>query len=485
MENQSYKILIDGCEEPKNYISDIKDYEFLIKKELLIEKGSKFFPNFVGEIITPHNKYFSLPKNFKREPKEIGLKNIQLIKSVLDEFSKTRSKEGNTLLYNHYFEPTYDDKFESDEYYYKELKKFFLDYIAYEFIYPLNKIKIHSGSPIKGGKLDILKTVQNRKRFGTGMTYEVKDVKNDDDWSIDDIYYSTIIELMTEFGTDGDIRDIKEMKNYLDEEGYEILIDDKGDGTTLDKKIKDTSPEGIINEIHKSTVGVIHYPIRDTLIEYYEKKKLKESLFKIKVFYTKNFNYVWEELTRKALFNNEEFKKNEEGKFKDVETISKWVRTSEIEAFLKEKGGKNPRQQEDNPNMIEWDDSKLEPDIFSSILFEGRNIRFIGDAKYYKKIDSDFVKEMKEYNDAMDNKYPMCIFVCGDITTVYRKKTSGINREKELIIFYLSTEDAIRVAMDRNKGIENDSLIMYVNKLINKYTRRKGQNFLGGFPIDL
>jgi hypothetical protein len=230
---------------------------------------------------------------------------------------------------------------------------------------------------------------------------------------------------------------------------------------------------------------VIHYPIRDTLIEYYEKKKLKESLFKIKVFYTKNFNYVWEELTRKALFDNEEFKNNEEGKFKDVETISKWVRTSEIEAFLKEKGGKNPRQQEDNPNMIEWDDSKLEPDIFSSILFKGKNIRFIGDAKYYNNIDSDFVKEMKEYNDAMDNKYPMCIFVCGDITTVYRKKTSGINREKELIIFYLSTEDAIRVAMNRNKGKEDYSLIMYVNKLIDKYTRRKGQNFLGGYPIDL
>ena len=126
MENQSYKILIDGCPESKNYISDIQDYEFLINKKgphgpLLIENESTFTPNFVGEIITPHNKYFSLPKNFKRDG-QYGLKNIQLIKSVLDEFSKTRSKEGNTLLYNHYFEPTYDDKFESDEYYRQENK---------------------------------------------------------------------------------------------------------------------------------------------------------------------------------------------------------------------------------------------------------------------------------------------------------------------------------------------------------------------------
>jgi hypothetical protein len=78
----------------------------------------------------------------------------------------------------------------------------------------------------------------------------------------------------------------------------------------------------------------------------------------------------------------------------------------------------------------------------------------------------------------MKNMYPMCIFCGGNITTVYRKRKSD---EKELIIFSLSTEDAIKDAVDRRNGKDSSRTIFAVHKLIDKYTSRKGSNYLGGF----
>lgn len=470
MENNNYKVFIHLEKEIKSTIDDEYDYKYLLDKKLIVEKDSKFFTDFVGEVRTPHNSYFSLPKNFDRNDKS----NITLIKEVLDEFEKSKKPEWKSLLYNKYFDPRADGDFESEKYYYNELKSYFLDYITYEFIYPLNKLKVHSGSPIKGGKMDVLSSVQNRKRHGTGFTYIVKDVKNSDEWSIDDIYYNTLINLMNKYGTDSDKRDILEMKDYLDQEGYEILLDQSGDSISLEEKYPNLTSDDIINMIHKSQVGSIHYPIRDTLLEYYEGRKLSESKYYIKVFYSTNFEFVWEELVRKALFQSTEFEEDEIEKFKNVETISKWFPSSELETKLTELSKKGARISSDNPNIIEWEERSLEPDLFSSYeLPNGEELKFIGDSKYYNDVNSEFGKEINEYNDAMGNKYPMCIFCCGNITTVYRKRKVD---EKELIIFSLSTQDAIRDAVDKSSKTIYD-----VHKLIRKYTSRKGPEYLGGF----
>lgn len=480
MEENS-KIFIHLDEISERDVPDATDFNYLKSKNLVIQKGTKLVIDFVGEVATPQNKYYSLPKNFS-DTKE----NIILVKSVLNYFEKTMKPEWKTLMYNQYFEPIVEGDFESEKFYFNELKSFFLDYITYEFIYPLNKLRIHSGSPVQGGKLDILSTVQNRKRFGTGMTYFVKDIKNTDEWMIDDIYYHTLEMLANKLGTDADRRDIKEMKEYLDKEGYEILLDESGNPTTFEKKFPGLSNADIIEAIHKSQVGSIHYPIRDTLLEFYEGRKLKESNFRIRVFYTTNFEKVWEELAKAALYHNSEFEtelrseKNSDGSkkfvFDKVETVSKWYSTDELEKELVVKKGS--KISSENPNIIEWREKSLEPDIFS-YFDKGSNIlTFIGDAKYTNNEDSDFSKEMNDYNEATQNKWPMCIFCCGEITTVHRKRQIG---EKELIIFILSTEECLTSAMSRLSGKGDISLISKVHRLIDKYTSRKGETYNGGF----
>jgi hypothetical protein len=473
--NNEYKIFIHLEKEDKSIIEDEIDYKYLLDKKLIIEKDSKIFTDFVGEVRTPHNSYFSLPKNFDKSDKS----NIELLKQVLIWFEEIKEPKWKSLLYNQYFEPKAEGSFESEKYFYKELKSYFLDYITYEFIYPLNKLKIHSGTPVSGGKLDVLASVQNRKRFGTGFTYKVKDVKNSDDWMIDDVYYHTLETLMNKYGTESEKRDIVEMKKYLDDEGYHILLNDSEEQISFNDKYGNLTSEEIIEAIHKSPVGNIHYPIRDTLIDYYEGRKLVETKYTIKVFYSTNFEKVWEELVKTALYNNKEFEEDEIEKYKNVETISKWFPSNEIESKLSELSNKEAKISESNPNIIEWKERSLEPDLFSYYEYKnGKIISFIGDAKYYNDINSDFGKEMSDYNSVMKNKYPMCIFCCGNLTTVHRKRQF---EEKELIIFSLSTEDAIRDAVDRKNGIESTNVLRKVHRLIDKYTSRKGPQFKGGF----
>lgn len=458
----------------KSDMSDDSDFEYLEKKKLIYQDSSKWVIDFVGEIITPHNTYFSLPKKF-----DINQDNIDLIKKVLDYFEKSSNPEWKTLIFNQLFEPTVEGDFESEKYYFNELKTYFLDYITYEFIYPLNRVKVHSGSPVKGGKLDVLSSSVNRKRFGTGFTYTVKDIKNSDDWMIDDIYYHTLKILCEKYGSESDKRDIEEMKTYLDNEGYEILLDQSGSNVNFDKKYPNLTSDDIIESIHRSTVGPIHYAIRDTLLEYWEGRKMKESSYKIRVFYTKNFEKVWEELVKKALYHDPEFKKFLKSKFKfdKIETISKWFRTSEISNKLKELG-KGSKISDYDPNIIEWEEKSLEPDIFSYFETNDKIISFLGDAKYTNNLNSEFGKEMNDYNEAVQNKYPMCIFCCDENTGVFRKRTIG---NKELIIFSLSTQECIDVAINRLNREDDYSLIFKVHRLIEKYTRRKGPNFSGGF----
>lgn len=468
----------------KSDIPDESDFLYLKNKNLLKQKDSGWIVDFVGEVITPVNSYFSLPKNFNVSE----TKNINLIRLVLDFFEKTMNSDWKSLIYNQYFEPDIQGDFESEKYYFNELKSYFLDYITYEFIYPLNKLKIHSGTALKGGKLDVLSSVQNRKRFGTGFTYDVKDVKNSDEWMIDDIYYHTLDKLCSKYGTQNDRRDIEEMRKYLENEGYEILLDQSGNPVEFEKKFPQYTTQDIINSIHKSQVSAIHYPIRDTLLEYYEGRKLKETSYRVRVFYTTNFEKVWEELSKKALYHNEEFKdelkteKNTDGtnkfKFSKIETISKWFPKSQIDSKLAELSKKGAKISEDNPLIIEWQERSLEPDIFSWVSIGQKDISFLGDAKYYNEPDSEYSKEMNDYNEAVNNKFPMCIFCCSEMTTVSRSRRTG---NKELIIFLLSTQECINVAINRLNGREDYSLLRKVHKLIEKYTRRKGLDYLGGF----
>ena len=63
-------------------VTDKKDLEFLIQHKLIEIKSGSIISRFVGEVKTPHNNYFSLPKNFN------DVNKISIIKDILDEYRK-------------------------------------------------------------------------------------------------------------------------------------------------------------------------------------------------------------------------------------------------------------------------------------------------------------------------------------------------------------------------------------------------------------
>lgn len=431
---------------PISILTDF-DLNFLKSKSLITQVENTFQSNFVGEIITPEESFFSVPKNFNTDDST-----VKLFLKVLDSFSFIK-KGGKTLLINDEFTTSQSGKLKSEKFYFNELKEFFLDFITYEFIYPKNFIKRHSTIPLKG-EIDVLSTVRSRRQRGPGITYKIKDVKNSDEWNIDDIYWSTIKYLTDKWGNKDDEEQVYEMKDFLIEEGYEI------------SEVDISNSKEIIKFLDSQEVNLIHNPIKNTLIKYFESKSISEK-FKIRAFYTKYFQYVWEEIIRLSLYHNNKFEDRLISDFIHVETHSKWLPSSKIDDFLKT----NPsaRVSTDNSNIVEWDQKSLEPDLFSEIVKNGNTLRFIGDAKYYNDIDSDYGKEMNEYNDAMDNIYPMCIFVPSDVTTVYRTRRFG---QKELIIFKLDIEDVIDDSINILNGVRTFNSINKVHKLIYKYTRR-------------
>jgi hypothetical protein len=433
-------------------ISDLSElnFNFLSSKGLISKNGNNFQSNFVGEVISPESSFFSVPKNFNKDKR-----NVELFKKVLDTFSYFK-KDGKTLLLNDEFTISESSGVRSEKFYFNELKEFFLDYISYEFIYPTKYKMLHSKLPLKG-KVDVYNTVLNLKEKGTGVTYKVKDIKNSDDWNMDDIYWSTIKYLTEKWGNQNDKSDIYDMFNFLSEEGYEI------------KEIDISNNSQIIEDIDKSEVGVIHQPIKNTLLNYFKSKLVKEKI-KVKIFYTKYFQYVWEEIVRISFFHSKEFEKELIGNFNNIEIESRWVPNSRLEDFLR----RNPKatQSGSNKNIVEWGTTNLRPDLFSQIKRNGVIIRFIGDAKYYNNIDSDYSKEMNEYNNAMVNRYPMCIFVPSDKTTVYRRRRDSQNH-KEIIIFKISVEEAIEDSINIIKGIDSFNSINKVHDLIYKFTNRK------------
>jgi hypothetical protein len=215
------------------------------------------------------------------------------------------------------------------------------------------------------------------------------------------------------------------MKKYLDQEGFVIKED-----TRILKE--DISEDGILNDIKKCEVDIIHNIIKNTLIQYYTSMKIdkKHTIF---AFFTKEFEYVWQYFSQVALCNSEKFK----NKMNFFPTT-----------ILKDE---------------EWIEKKSIPDIFSS--YKGR--KFLGDSKYYSNLDNDFNKEMYTYNQAQENVYPMVVFA-PDQSTKYHDIRQSPLQEEELIVIQLSLEEVI-------KDIMNDTKICIekVQDIISKATQRK------------
>jgi hypothetical protein len=461
--------IIDG--QPIFNESEVK---FLEKEKLITKAGNLFKVNFVGELITPNYSFFSFPKNFKIEPEKKRIKNIEIIKKVLENY------KGNSLITNTSFFVSRSGEIQSEKFYYEELKYYFLDYITYEFIYPRKPKLRHSTNPITGGKVDIYHTMKNRKFKGPGITYKVKDVENSEKWKLDDIYWSVIDHLANKYN---DRTEIDQMFQFLKDEGYKI--------ETL-KHEEFNNSELMIEEIEKCDVGIIHTPIKNILLTFFESMTVGSS-FKINAFYTDKFQYVWEDLVRKSLSENSEFRKLEEQKFKRTERRRKWFSSQEeLDTFVSitNRNKKVITVISKNPvgsgfRLTYEIQGRSIPDLFSHNL--SKNLKFIGDAKYYQDPENaDFEKEFKTYNTIVENKYPMVVFVPGDKTKVLHVREETIQEEDleqeditkiyELIIFTISVEEAI------NDAVFNSSdTIDRVLYLINKNTIRKGDEFLGGF----
>jgi hypothetical protein len=475
----SYDVILTE-DLPHIYKLDPVDEKFLSEDLKLIQiKNGRIYSKFVGEIITPHTKIFSLPKNLEDN------KLIEPIKRLLEKF---KNKGGNLSL-NSTFTISKTGGYKSDLYFYKRLKSFFLDFVTYEFIYPLETIKIHSIEPLVG-KIDIIQTNINRQIYGDGITYDVTDKKNSDDWILDDIYCFTIKKLVNLVGSTSEQNEIKKMKEYLVEDGGYFIneIEEVDENYIMtnskNKEIKFTIDE-IIQKIKKCNVNIIHEPIKNTLIEYYQHRKLASSSFTVNVFYTKNFEVVWEKLVQTALKHQSSDFLTDEGKplsdsFNKTVSFRDYVPESEEDKFLKDnKIKKDDILQRDpqNPNYLVYRALDKRPDLFSSgssvyskDLIDGK-LRFIGDAKYYNNIKADFSKEYSDYNIIQKNKYPMVILSPSDKTNI-PLRTNRIpsptgDDKRELIIINISIIDIINDYLDSKTEV-----LSTVHKLIRKRSSR-------------
>lgn len=435
--NDKLLLLVNGEEDDISIFSK-EELDILVNRKLIkIKNFNQFISLFVGEFRTPNKSYFSLPKNFEKT-----LHNVKLTEDILSEYrdKDLRDEEDNLLIKNDKFSVKNDGDIESEKYFFTKLKEFFLDFITYEFIYPKKKKQIHSYKPIKGGKIDILNTIKNIKRYGIGTTYKIKDSANTNDWNLDDIYYHTLNELCQKYGTKKDKIDIENMRKYLISEGYEIGMKPRN----KDKTLKDDID--IIKDIKKCDIGIIHQPIKNTLLDYYRSKKIGEQ-YEINIFFTDGFEYIWEYMLKKILKDSDDFRKEI--------TFTLPIKSTFLSNKLLDK--EKPYREDTEKKYRE--DSK--PDIFSNY----NNKKFIGDAKYYKNYDSDFDKEMYLYNQLTDNKYPVVIFMPSDGNTKrYDRRYHG---EFEIIVMLLSLQDVL------SDSLKNDNKVLKrVQQLITKNTRR-------------
>jgi hypothetical protein len=401
-------------------------------------RGGVFFSKFVGEIKTPENKFYSVPKNFPPE-------NTELFDKVLEKYKEI---DGKSLGQKTSFLINKSGEYKSEKFYYQQLKGYFLDFITYGFIYPNKTIKKHSTSPVRGGKIDVFSTLKNRRQKGPGITYDIKDIKNNKDWNIDDIYWSVIDELSQKHN---DRREVLQMKKFLDSEGYKI------------KNIDISNSIKMIHDVNNCQVGIIHYPIKNTLLAYFESMKISGKKIDVKAFYTSEFQFVWERLIQKALHHNIEFKNKLDNNFKRIETRTKWFQTeSEMEKFIYSNKIKDKKiELRETPGFyLTYElDVESRPDIFSIY----NNKKFIGDAKYYRDQEtSNFDKEFRTYNLLTFNKYPMCVFLPSTRTRVLYVRRE---EELELVVFRISIEQVIDDATNNtNNTIERVHQLLFAKR---------------------
>jgi len=373
---------------------DKNDKDFLIKESLIKFKSfTEASISFVGEVLTPSTNFLTLPKNLS-----ISDKTINITLKMLSEF-KSLKRDNKTLFTNKSFSPNKNGELKSEQFYFNKLLKFFLDYITYEFYYDKERKHIHSTHKLNG-YVQPMKTNLNNEQFGPGVTYKVK---NKEETIFGNIYYSTLKDLSEKYASDRESKQIKDMLEYLNEEDYTI-------------KYTDISDEDRLKEILKTEVDDIHQPIKKTLIDYYENKNITD-ITSIYAFYSSKFQYVWEFFTQKVLKHSNDFEKH----------FGKMVKPARYKVY--------EEYIQDEPEY-----KNIRPDIFS----KNGNKLFIGDAKYYNKITSDYDKEQYQYNIAFENKYPMIIFAPSIETKYYTKYTQKYRDEVfELLIFKISVSDVI------------------------------------------
>lgn len=324
-------------------------FDFMLAHGLieLKEYSLSYKVAFVGEVITPFGYFISLPKNFtKANPS-----NVELVKSILKEF-KHLKKRGKTLIKNKSYEV--GGEIESDYHYWRKIYSYFTDYITYEFYFPKKRIIKHSLKRYQG-RLNPMLTELNRERIGNGITYEVKDYSDN---YFRDIFYTLLKILENQFASEHESKKIKEVEKFLQDKAIYFRI------IEIDKVY-------FLNYAKNLQTNPIHDVIVKTIVNYFLNSKIKEKNT-INVFYTQEFEYLYEYLLQTVLGHN----------------ISQ----------------KNPSWSD--PNF-----KTLRPDIISDT--------FIGDAKYYKVAnfsDNPFEKELYAYNVANDNSQPNFVFIPSEET---------------------------------------------------------------------
>ena len=313
-----------------------------LKEYLLSYKVS-----FVGEVLTPSNHFISLPKNFTKATEL----NAELVKNVLKEF-KGLKKKGKLLIKNKSYE--IGNEIESDFFYWRKLYSYFIDYITYEFYFPKKRKILHSLKS-QNGRLNPMLTELNRNKYGNGITFEVKDYKDD---FFRNVFYTTLKSLEEEFASETESNKIRELEIFLKNKKIEFRVD------------KFPKAE-VISALTVLETNPIHETIKKTIFNYYLNSKIKEKNT-INVFYTREFEYLFEYLLQKVLNHNKAFKNNG------------WL----------------------NPEF-----KTLHPDIIAE--------SFIGDAKYYRISDfsnNPFEKELYAYNIANNNSQPNFVFILSEET---------------------------------------------------------------------
>ncbi len=340
-------ILIDSNLYKKEYFGD--SFDFLLAHGLieLKEYLLSYKVAFVGEVITPSGYFISLPKNFTNTDNS----NIELVKSILKEF-KNLKKKGKLLIKNKSFE--INGEIKSEYYYWRKLYSYFIDYITFEFYYPNKRIIKHSTQREQGRFIPMLTEV-NREKIGNGITYEVKDYKEN---YFRNVFYSALKYLENQFASEIESKKILEIEKFLNTKSivFKIIKVDSILFLEYSKKLQ-------INPIHEA--------IKKTLVNYYLNSKIKEKNT-INVFYSQEFEYLYEYILQTILGHNLLHK---------------------------------------NANWIDPNFKSLRPDIISN--------KFIGDAKYYrvdKVSENSFEKELYAYNVANNNKQTNFVFIPSEET---------------------------------------------------------------------